>query len=159
MTVMVNNDLAPKPELNPNAGGFIIQIGDEIVYRSFHPTPGAGAGRQLCDPDRRLAGDDDRSTCGNIRAAISRRSPSPPFTSARTPSSSADLSRRRSSARSPPPTGSITSNRKANRASRLITARLKLNYDANKALSDISSKVDADPARSAAGSGNSGHQH
>ena len=40
-----------------------------------------------------------------------------------------------------------------------ITARLKLNYDANKALSEISSKVDAGPRRSAARSRSSGHQY
>ena len=40
-----------------------------------------------------------------------------------------------------------------------ITARLKLNYDANKALSDISSKVDAIRQRSAAGLADSGDRN
>ena len=40
-----------------------------------------------------------------------------------------------------------------------ITARLKLNYDANKALSDISCESGRDPEQSAAGITDPGHRH
>ena len=62
MSVTINNDLAPKPEMNPNAGRIRRlrrSIDDEIVYRSFHPTPGAGDGGELRHSHRRLAGDED----------------------------------------------------------------------------------------------------
>ena len=88
--------------------------------------------------------------CGNIRAATSPRSPSRPSTSG----ADAELVR-----------GFITTpieraiaaadgidyiqSQSAQRAS-TITARLKLNYDANKALSDISSQRRRDPQQSSA---------
>ena len=59
-----------------------------------------------------------RSTCGNTRAATTRRSPSPRSTSERAPTWCAASSPRRWSAPSPAPTASITSNRKVLRADR-----------------------------------------
>ena len=80
------------------------------------------------------------------RAAISaqrhrRRSPSPPSTSAQARTWCAASSPLRSSAPSRRRTGSITCESTSAQGVSTITARLKLNYDSNKALSEISSKV------------------
>ena len=76
MNVVVDNKLAPKAQLNPETGRYLIeQSRREIFYRSFHPPTSARTGRQPGDFDRRACRRSRRSTSANIRAATLPRSP------------------------------------------------------------------------------------
>ena len=129
----------------------------EIVYRSFHQAPGAGDRGQLRDSHCRLAGDED-----DQRAAISAQRH-------RRDHGHDGLRRRGRGTGSRLYHDAAGARDRRRRRHRLhpiakqqgvstITARLKLNYDANKALSDISSKVDAIRRDLPPESRDSGHQ-